>query len=345
MNSLMKKLKIQYPIFLSPMAGVSTPELAAAVSNAGGLGSLGLAACDLNTAKEYIVQTQKLTDQPFQVNFFCHQPITATPQDIQNWIDYLSPHFRNLQMQPPASLSADFKSFLSDSSYLDLVLDTGCQIVSFHFGLPTQEQITTLKQHGVILMATATCLAEALSIQNAGLDIIIAQGIEAGGHRGLFQQDQESGLSTHALLLQLRAHIHLPIVCAGGIMHGQQGKLLLDDGASAVQLGTAFIQCVQSAASDQYRNALFQQPKTAITACISGRPARAIINDWHHLVDCKNRPSLPIYPYPYSIAKQLSAIVPTEHNDFSIFWAGANVHQIRALSPEALIQTLVKEMQ
>mgnify|MGYP006164415889 CR=1 FL=1 len=183
--SILELLEIKHPIFLAPMAGVSTPELAAEVSNQGAFGALGLGANSAETAKVQILKTQELTDHPFQVNFFCHQSEQLDPEITQQWIDYIRPQFEKFGAEPPAQLNCIYPSFLDNDDFLNVVLETRPKAVSFHFGIPHPHQIQALKQAGIITMVSATNLIEAQAIEAAGIDIIIAQGIEAGGHRGI----------------------------------------------------------------------------------------------------------------------------------------------------------------
>ncbi|OTG91603.1 NAD(P)H-dependent flavin oxidoreductase [Acinetobacter sp. ANC 3813] len=343
--TLLEQLGIKHPFLLAPMAGVSTPELAAEVSNQGGLGSLGLGASTASSAREQILKTQELTDQPFQVNFFCHQPAVLDAQIAQQWIDYLSPQFQKYGATPPEQLNCIYPSFLDNDDFLNVVLETQPKAVSFHFGIPHAHQIQALKAAGILTLVSATNLAEALAIEAAGIDVIIAQGIEAGGHRGIFNETFDSSVRTADLVQLIKKHCQLPIVAAGGIMTGQQAKVLLNLGADALQLGTAFVQCKSSNANIAYRKALFDQPITQITASISGRPARGLINHWHMQIDTPERPQVPAYPYTYDLGKQLHAAA-VQHNDhgFGAFWAGSNVAQIRELEAADLINQLVLEM-
>lgn len=343
--SILEQLGIKHPIFLAPMAGVSTPELAAEVSNQGGLGSLGLGASSVASAREQILKTQDLTDCPFQVNFFCHQPEPLDEAAAQVWLDYLSPHFVHYGVALPTQLKNLYPSFLSNDDYLNLVLETRPQAVSFHFGIPHAHQIQTLKQAGIITMVSATNLAEAQAIEAAGIDIIIAQGVEAGGHRGLFNAAIDGGIRTVDLVTLLTQHCQIPVVAAGGIMNGQHAQRVMNLGAVAVQLGTAFVQCKSSNANEAYRKALFSQSCTQITDSISGRPARGLVNQWHRLVDTPNRPPVPTYPYTYDIGKQLHAAASQQgEQGFGAFWAGANVGLIRDMEAGDLINQLVLEM-
>ena len=343
--SLLELLEIKHPIFLAPMAGVSTPALAAEVSNQGGFGSLGLGASQIDAARTQIQATQALTDRPFQVNFFCHQTQTLDPNITQQWLNYLAPQFARFNTPVPQQLQCIYPSFLDNDDFLNLVLETRPKAVSFHFGIPHAHQIDALKNAGILTMVSATNLPEALAIEAAGIDMIIAQGIEAGGHRGIFNQSIDSAIKTSDLVRLLSQHCHIPIIAAGGIMTGQQAHMLMQLGAKAVQLGTAFVQCKSSSANAVYRKALFDAPITQITDSISGRPARGLVNTWHKEIDQPNRPAVPAYPYTYDLAKQLYAAACQQgDHGYGAFWAGTNVAQIRELEAADLINQLVLEM-
>ncbi|WP_288421935.1 nitronate monooxygenase [uncultured Acinetobacter sp.] len=343
--SLLQQLAIKHPIFLAPMAGVSTPELAAEVSNQGGLGSLGLGANTPQSAREQILKTQALTENSFQVNFFCHQSTELNLEKAKQWIEFLRPDFEKFGVQPPQELHCIYPSFLDNDDFLNVVLETKPKAVSFHFGIPHPHQIKALKEAGILTMVSATNLIEAQAIEAAGIDIIIAQGIEAGGHRGIFNQTFDAAIKTSDLVQLIVKHCKLPVVAAGGIMTGLQAKHMLGLGATAVQLGTAFVQCQSSNASAEYRKALFTEPVTQISASLSGRPARGLLNYWHTKIDSPTRPLQPEYPYAYDLAKQLNALASKHHDyGFGAFWAGSNVAQIRELGASDLVNQLVVEM-
>lgn len=343
--SILQLLQIKHPIFLAPMAGVSTPELAAEVSNQGGLGSLGLGAHTPEAAKAEILKTQTLTQQPFQVNFFCHQSQSLNPHKAQQWIDYLRPHFAKFAAQPPTQLNCIYPSFLDNNDFLNVVLETKPKAVSFHFGIPHPHQIQAFKNAGIITMVSATNLIEAQLIEAAGIDIIIAQGIEAGGHRGIFNAGFDAAIKTSDLIQLIAQNCRTPVIAAGGIMNGSQAKRMLELGASAVQLGTAFVQCQSSNANPAYRKALSSQPVTQISASLSGRPARGLLGTWHTHIDSPTRPELPEYPYTYDLTKRLISVASQQHDfSYSAFWAGINVSQIRQMEAADLINQLVLEM-
>lgn len=343
--SLLEKLGIKHPILLAPMAGVSTPELAAEVSNQCALGSLGLGASSVDSAREQILQTQKLTDQPFQVNFFCHKAEPLDEKLAEAWIAQFKDKFAEYGVEAPKTLQCIYPSFRDNDDYLNLVLETKPKAVSFHFGIPLPHQVQALKEAGIITMVSATNLAEARAIEAAGIDIVIAQGIEAGGHRGIFNTKFDASVKTSNLIKLIKQYCSLPIVAAGGIMDGYQARQMLDFGAEAVQLGTAFVQCKTSNANDAYRKALLSKPLTQVTASISGRPARGIINHWHRDIDTPDRLDVPGYPYTYDLAKQLHAAA-VKHGDhgYGAFWAGSNAAQTREMEASDLINQLILEM-
>lgn len=343
--SLLEKLEIKHPIFLAPMAGVTTPKLASEVSNQGGLGALGLGAATVPQAEQQILATLALTDCSFQVNFFCHKTHEPEPHIVNEWLNTLQPEFEKFAAHVPNQLKCIYPSFIDHDDYLRMVLETKPKVASFHFGLPLPHQIRALKQAGIITMVTATNLVEAKLIEAAGIDVIIAQGIEAGGHRGIFNEHMDGALTTQELVKLLVRHCNIPVIAAGGIMNGRQIREYLQLGASAVQMGTAFVQCQSSSANDAYRKALFDQPTTQITSSISGRPARGLINYWHQIIDQPNRAKVPPYPYTYDVAKQLHAVASSQgDHGYGAFWAGANVSQIRHFEASDLINQLVLEM-
>ena len=343
--SILNLLGIKHPILLAPMAGVSTPQLAAEVSNQGGLGSLGLGANSIESARKQILETLALTEKPFQLNFFCHEPANLNISLNHAWTENIKHHLEKFAATAPTELKCIYPSFLDNDDFLNLCLETLPKAVSFHFGITHEYQIQQLKAVGIVTMVSATNLAEALIIQEAGIDIIIAQGIEAGGHRGIFNPNIDAAIKTADLVQLIKQHCTLPVIAAGGIMNGKQAKAMLKIGADAVQLGTAFVQCKSSNANAAYRKALFNQPLTQITSSISGRPARGLINIWHTIVDHPDRPSVAPYPYAYDLAKQLNTLaVKNGEVDYGAFWAGSNVSQIRELEAQDLMNQLVVEM-
>ena len=343
--TLLTQLGVRYPLFLAPMAGITTPELASQVSQAGGLGALGLGACNAFQAEAAIRATQRLTSQPFQVNFFCHRSTPLDPVRQQIWGEYLSAHFAQFGQSVPIELLAPYASFSDSPELLDVILATRPAVVSFHFGLPPQSTLQVLQRAKIPYWVSVTRLSEAIYAQQQGCSAVIAQGIEAGGHRATFDPLCDTGINTQELLRQLAPHISLPIISAGGIMNGGQVKQLINQGASAAQLGTAFITCRESAASDSLRQCLATAKGTQITDVISGRPARGVVGRWQQEIDSPLRPAHAGYPYSYALAKQLDKIASAQGTtDYQVCWAGTGVTALRPLDAKPLMQALIAEL-
>jgi nitronate monooxygenase len=322
--------------------------MAAAVSNAGALGSIALGASNHVHARKLIEEMLDETDRPFNLNFFCHAPAEHDAERETRWLSYLSPFFAQFGAKPPAGLKEIYKSFVEDEEMQDLVLSMPPRAVSFHFGLPPGPCIAALKKAGCVLLASATSVEEAQQIEAAGIDIIVAQGYESGGHRGLFEPakgDPEIGVTD--LVRAIRKHSLLPIVAAGGIMDGQGIAAIMDEGADAAQLGTAFVLCPESSAHDEYRAAMksSRARETVITDVISGRPARCIPNRLFTDIGAPGRPALPDYPITYDGTKALNAIAGKHGDfDFAVNWAGTGAPKAREMPAGELVKVLAREL-
>lgn len=344
---LTQLLAIDHPIIQAPMAGVSTPALAAAVSNSGGLGSLGIGASSVDQARAAILNTRELTSRPFSVNLFCHAPAQRDNALEQAWIENLRPLFAEFGGMPPEALSEIYKSFINHQEMLAMLLETAPAAVSFHFGVPERSVVQALHDRGIVTLATATRPEEALLIQARGVDVIVAQGYEAGGHRGMFDDKAlDTRLSTFALVQLLKKQVTLPIVAAGGIMDGAGIRAMLTIGADAVQLGTAFLLCPESAADEGYRQQLnsSRSHQTDMTHAISGRAARSLDNDYCRHGRATGKEAVPAYPVAYDIGKALASLAKKQgHHGYSAHWAGQGVNLIREMPAAELLQTLVQE--
>ncbi|RAH37726.1 nitronate monooxygenase family protein [Halomonas sp. SL1] len=345
-NPLTDRLGIQ-PLIQAPMAGVATPALAAAVSNAGGLGSLGIGASGVDKARAMIERTRALTPRPFNVNVFCHAPAVRDPEREATWLSHLAPLFREYDREPPAGLDEIYRSFVEDEAAFEMLLETRPAVVSFHFGLPAEARIRALREAGIYTLATATSLREAREIQARGVDAIVAQGDEAGGHRGCFDpQADDERLSTSVLVRRLVREMDLPIVAAGGIMDGQGIRSALALGACAAQLGTAFLLCPESAANEGYRAALRSEraETTRMTTALSGRPARGILNRLMRHAEATPGVRPPAYPLAYDAAKRLHAAAAERgDHDFAAHWAGQGAPLARELPAGELVSRLLQE--
>ncbi|VVE02030.1 NAD(P)H-dependent flavin oxidoreductase [Pandoraea cepalis] len=352
-RALIERLGLSTPIVQAPMAGTSTPALAAAVSNAGGLGSIGVAAMNADAARKAIHDTRALTRKPFNVNVFCHAPAKLDASRDAAWLAYLAPEFARFDAAPPTTLGEIYKTFAADDAMFAMLLEERPAVVSFHFGLPSQERIDALHAAGIVLFASATNLAEAKAIEAAGVDVIVAQGYEAGGHRGRFEDlgdrvpTDDEQLGTLALVRLIVTHTSVPVIAAGGIMDGAGIAAVLALGAQAAQLGTAFVACPESSADAAYRERLTggAAPRTALIRAISGRPARGFVNRLYALEQAADRPDLPAYPVTYDAGKAINAAAKAKGNsDYAAQWAGQAAPLARAMPAADLVATLRTEL-
>jgi nitronate monooxygenase len=348
MNRLLEQLEIKLPVIQAPMAGVSTPSMAAAVSNAGGLGSIGVGSSSVSAAREMISATRSLTKQSFNVNVFCHQPAVADMNRESQWLSFLAPHFKRFNAEPPKHLSEIYKSFVEDDEMLEAFLDLRPKVVSFHFGLPSQQKIDRLKEREIVLLSTATNLTEALEAQRAGIDAVVAQGYEAGGHRGTFYpMHHDDQLGTFALTRLLVTTLDIPVIAAGGIMDGAGIVAMLHLGAEAAQLGTAFIGCPESSADQFYRAALQSEAAmhTTMTSAISGREARCLANLFTAIGNETDPSAIPSYPIAYDAGKALNAAArKAGEGGFGAQWAGQGAPLCRPIPVAELMLILQEEM-
>ncbi len=334
--TLLDRLGLTRPVFLAPMAGISTPALAAAVSDAGGLGSLGLGALDADAGRKVIAETRALTARPFNVNLFCHRPEPPDPARDAVWIERLRPEFARFNAAPPERLREIYRSLQGSADLSRMLRETRPAVVSFHFGLPDAALIADLKAVGAVLLASATNLAEGRAILDAGLDAIVAQGWQAGGHRGMFDPDApDQRLSTLDLLQEL-APLGLPLIAAGGIMTVADVRAVVQAGAIAAQCGTAYLRAPEAATDPAHREAL-ATGQTVMTRAISGRPARSLANLFTALGDERAAG----YPYAYDAGKALNAAARAAgETGFGAQWAGTGAAQAQAL-PAAEITRLL----
>jgi nitronate monooxygenase len=344
--TLIERIGVSLPIIQAPMAGTSTPALAAAVSDTGALGSIAVGAVDAAAAGAMIDEVRARTDRPFNVNVFVHRPPTADVARESAWTEAMAPLFAAFGAEPPRALRPIYRSFVEDRDMLALLIERAPPVVSFHFGLPDPDAVAALKTAGSVLLATATSLAEAAAIEAAGVDAIVAQGWEAGGHRGVFDPEAPDGrLGTFALTRLLVTHTGLPVIAAGGIMDGAGIRAALDLGAAGAQLGTAFVACPESSADDAYRAALAGDAarRTVMTSVISGRPARCLANRftaWGESIGA----ATPGYPMTYDAGKALNAAARARgEGGYGAQWAGQGAPLSRPMPAAQLVAVLARE--
>jgi nitronate monooxygenase len=333
------------PLIQAPMAGgITTPQLVAAVANHGGVGSFGFAYSTPEKIHADLLAAQSLTSGPINANFFVFSPVRLPSEQIQkNAMQAL----HSLSVGGVQSLSIPAEPFYpSLMDQLEPVWKARPAILSFHFGLPPEGVIEKAHALGIAVGISATSLAEALAIESAHADFIIAQGIEAGGHRGQFDlQTKDEALSTLALTTQLAKHCHIPIVAAGGIMNGAHIQNALAKGAQAAQLGTAFLCCDESGTPPSYRHYVLhkQDRPTILTKAFSGRLARGIENTFTRTM--QDQVTLP-FPIQNTLTGSLRQWAVAQHDaEYQSLWAGTAYAQIRSMSTQDLMQQLRNEIE
>ncbi len=346
--TLLELIGIDLPIVQAPMAGVSTPAMAAAVARAGALGSIGVGATDATGARKMIAEARERSRRSLHVNVFCHRPARPDPARDAAWIERLRPEFARLGAEPPRALSEIYKSFVEDDAMLAALVAERPEVVSFHFGLPSPERVRALREAGIVLLGSATSLDEARVLVAAGVHAVIAQGYEAGGHRGVFDPDADDDrLGTMPLTRCLVRELDVPVIAAGGIMDGAGISAVMRLGASAAQLGTAFVACPESQADAGYRAALASDAArhTVMTRAISGRPARCLANRFTALGRDIPPRDIPDYPMAYDAGKALNAAgKKAGESGFGAQWAGQGAPLTRALPASDLVATLAREL-
>jgi nitronate monooxygenase len=337
--------QLALPVIQAPMAGgITTPPLVAAVANHGGVGSFGFAYSSPEKIQADLAAAKALTSGPINANFFIFNPVCLPSESIQVGAIEALRHLDLSDGQELAIPAAPFYPNLMDQ--LEPVWSARPAILSFHFGLPPDGVITQAHELGMSVGVTATSLTEALAIQGADADFIIAQGIEAGGHRGQFDwQAHDEALSTLELTTLLLKNCRIPIVAAGGIMNGSDIQALLTKGAIAAQLGTAFLCCNESGAAPSYQHHLLTQQDrpTVMTKAFSGRYARGIENTFTRTM--QEQTTLP-FPLQNTLTGPLRQWAGAQHDaEYQSLWAGTAYAHIRSMSTGALMQQLRNEIE
>ncbi|GAB5450182.1 MAG: nitronate monooxygenase [Halioglobus sp.] len=331
---------IELPIIQAPMAGVQDWELALAVARGGGLGSIPCGMLGVEQILQQVQRFREQSDAPFNLNFFCHAMPAVEPAVLRQWESLLSPYYAELGIALQADDSALRRPFSQEIA--DAIAPHAPAVLSFHFGLPSPSLVQQVKGWGATVLASATTLEEGLWLQERGADIVIAQGVEAGGHRGMFlSTDLSLQLPTAQLLEQLLSHLSLPVVAAGGIDSADRVAALLEKGASGVQVGTSYLLCTEAKTSDLQRELVRdRQAETALTNVFSGRPARGIRNRaMRELGDIC--PQAPAFPYAAAAMAPLrKAAEGRGLADFTPLWSGTRRDGCRAVSATELTRDL-----
>lgn len=322
-TELTRKLKIQYPILQAPMAGgPTTPDLVASVSNAGGLGSLGAGYLSPEQIRNAIKEIKQRTDQPFGVNLFVPDQSIARKDNIEGMNNYLDKYRVDLGIAPSPSVTKFSESF---EEQVQVVLEENVSVFSFTFGIPSQDIIQSMKQNGIFVIGTATIVDEAIALEIAGVDAIVAQGSEAGGHRGSFLTSTADALiGTMALVPQIVDHVSIPVIASGGIMDGRGLVASLVLGATAVQMGTAFLASIESGAHAVHKQKIISSNENAteVTKSYSGKAARGIFTDF--MKDMRfYEGTIPDYPIQNALTRDIRQAASKESNpEYMSLWAG-----------------------
>ena len=343
-NNFTKALNIKFPIIQAPMASAASVELAAAVSNAGGLGSLGLSYHKIENILPDYNKVLNKTNQSINLNFMTHKEPRKNDIKAQKYMNEVKKYYVEYNIPNIPSLVNTTETF--NEEHLELLLKMNPKVVSFHFGLPKDEYIKLIKNQNIYILSSATTVEEAKILENSGVDAIIAQGYEAGGHRGTFSSSYKAGeIGLFSLLPQVVNATSVPIIAAGGIADGRGIAAALILGAKGVQLGTAFLSCPEASVHPLWKDALNNAStrETRITSAFTGRPARGIVNRLIKDMEYKDD-IIPDFPTVGSIIKPLANKAANNGNDdFLSLWAGQSASMNRNISATELLELLVKE--
>ncbi len=345
-NSFTETFNLEYPIIQAGMAGgVTTAELVAAVSNAGGLGSIGAGYLSAEETRRIIRRVKALTDKPFAVNLFIIEDPEVDLDQITEAIDKLQPIYRALGIDRfPDVNPKDINKF---DEQIEVIIEENVPVCSFTFGLPSKHTVDRLKEHGVRLIGTATTVKEAQLNEEVGMDAVVAQGSEAGGHRGTFDSEfSEAMIGTMALVPQVADNVNIPVIAAGGIADGRGIYASLILGASAAQLGTLFVTCHESGASAPIKSVILKgkETDTVITSAFSGKPARGVRNTFIDKMSEHHEIFAP-YPIQHALTSIIRKEAAKQHRpEYLALWAGQNMRLNNELTASELIEKLITQI-
>ncbi len=344
-RAIIELFGIDVPIIQAPMAGASGSDLAQAVSAAGALGSLPCAMLDVDTAAAEVAAIRAQSNGPLNLNFFCHQETAMTAADEARWLDQLKPYFEDLGIDARGSKGGARRAPF-DEAMAGLVETLTPEVVSFHFGLPADRLLDRVRAAGAKVLSSATTVAEAIWLAERGVDAIIAQGAEAGGHRGVFLGGAiENQPGTMAMVPQVVDAVDVPVIAAGGIADGRGIAAALALGADGVQIGTAYLFTPEATISSKHRDALEHATadSTAMTNLFSGRPARGLVNRLMREIGPMSE-SAPPFPHAGNALAPLKKRAEADgKTDFTSLWSGQGVGLGRGMNASELTLALADE--
>jgi nitronate monooxygenase len=336
---------IEHPIVQAPMAGISTPQMTIAVAEAGGFGSVAAAMLTPETLRSELQIVQQATGRPINVNFFVHKPPIADPAREAAWRRRLEGYYREFGLSLDGVAGGPARAPFS-AAMCDIVLEYKPKVVSFHFGMPDAGLVKRLKDAGTIVISSATTVEEARWLEANGCDAVIAQGNEAGGHRGIFLTDDITRQpGTMALVPQVVDAVKVPVIAAGGIGDGRGIAAALALGAAGAQIGTAFLLTPEARTTVLHRKALAEasDDSTTLTNIFTGRPARGIVNRYVREVGPMS-PDAPAFPLAAELSGPLRAAAEAKDSpEFMPLWSGQAPGLAREMPAGVLVSTLVQE--
>ncbi|PRB02367.1 tungsten formylmethanofuran dehydrogenase [Chryseobacterium sp. MYb7] len=345
-DTISKKLGIQYPLIQAPMFGVSTVEMAVAATKADCLGSLALADLSADQSVELIREMKKRTDKPFAANIFVHD-IPEVTDALKERYTRTKQFIGHLAKENAIEVHLPDLEEINVSTYhaqIDAVIEENCKILSFTFGNLDDQSIRKLKENGVILIGTCTSVKEALLLEKSGIDIICAQGIEAGGHRGSFEAENIPQIGGLSLLSQIYDHVKVPLIYAGGIYDAKTLQAVKDLGAQGFQVGNLLLASQESALLpfEKERLKKVKEDEIVLTKSFSGRYARGIKNQFIEKVE--NSEYILPYPYQNKLTNALRKAAKNLRNpEFVGIWVGQSIHQYSDLSTEEILAKLISQ--
>jgi nitronate monooxygenase len=348
-TNITQLLKIEYPIIQAPMAGgITTSKLVAEVSNAGGFGMIGAGYMTPNQIREQIKEIKQLTSKPFGINLFVPNEFTYTESEVKSALQKLQPIRNQLHINEENNIDIPTCDQVIETfnEQIKVVIKEKVPVCSFTFGIPSKEIISKLKMNGIILIGTATTVVEAIENQKSGMDMVVVQGSEAGGHRGNFiTQSQDSLIGLMSLIPQVVDHVSIPVIAAGGIMDGRGLMASLSLGATGVQMGTAFLTCIESGAHQVYKETIMnaKEDQVVLTRAFSGKYARGIKNKFISELE-KHEDLLPDFPVQNALTQPIRKASSSQENpDYLSLWSGQSPRLAKIQSVKMLFNTIITE--